>query len=202
MNFPDGTMSTRKGKVVLLDDVLDEAVKRAAKVIEEHQSTLPEKEQKELARVVGIGAVKYNILSQNRMKNYTFVWDTMLSFEGNSAPYLQYAYTRTQSILSKTKDVKISDHIKIEASEEKKLLKKMLQFPEILEQISTEYKPSLLCTYLFELAQTFNHLYNNLRIIDAEKPENRDTRIKLVKAVGYLLSTGLSLLGIEVPERM
>src|SRR3990172_8328319 len=101
MELTEGGMSTRKGKVVLLEEVLDEAEKRAYEKITEHKSELPENEKRELARKMGIGAIKYNILSQNRNKNYTFVWDTMLSFEGNSAPYLQYAYTRTQSILRK-----------------------------------------------------------------------------------------------------
>src|SRR5690606_13903117 len=104
MEFPEGGMSTRKGKVVLLEDVLNEAERRAAEKIKDHNSALSAEEQAELARMMGIGAVKYNVLSQNRQKNYTFVWDQMLSFEGNSAPYLQYAYARTRSIFRKSSE--------------------------------------------------------------------------------------------------
>jgi arginyl-tRNA synthetase len=205
MEFPDGSMSTRKGKVVLLEDVLDEAEKRAAEKIEEHKSELPAEEKLELARKMGIGAVKYNILSQSRQKNYTFVWDQMLSFEGNSAPYLQYAYTRTQSILRKAKDagVEISGELSESfASEEKTLVKKLNFFEEAIEHSTKQYKPNLLCTYLYELAQDFSHFYNNLRIIDAEKPEERSTRLTLVQATSHVLKNGLEILGIEVPERM
>lgn len=204
MEFPDGSMSTRKGKVVLLEDVLDEAEKRAYEKIEEHKSELPREEKRELARKMGIGAIKYNVLSQSRQKNYTFDWDTMLSFEGNSAPYLQYAYTRTQSILKKsnTEGEDRDPRLQIGHSEEKHLLKKLLAFEESIEQSLEHYKPNTLCSYLFELAQAFSHFYNNLRILDAEKAEERSTRLALVQATSYVLKNGLEILGIEVPERM
>jgi len=254
MEFPEGGMSTRKGKVVLLEDLLDEAEKRAAEKIQSHESEdryprppthtesedryprppthtksedryphppkhtksedryphppthprLPKEEQAELARMMGIGAVKYNILSQSRQKNYTFVWDQMLSFEGNSAPYLQYAYTRTQSILKKVESSKFkveSPNSFINYYEEKTLLKKLLTFEEAIEQATKQYKPNLLCIYLFELSQAFSHFYNNLRILDAEENE-RERRLALVQATAYTLKKGLEILGIEVPERM
>lgn len=202
MEFPEGGMSTRKGKVVLLEEVLDESERRAAEKIKEHNSALSAAEQKELARMMGIGSIKYNILSQNRLKNYTFVWDQMLSFEGNSAPYLQYAYARIQSILRKVDSKNESLLLSINFTEEKSLLKYLCTFEEAIEQSAKLYKPNLLCNYLFELAQSFSHFYNNLRIIDADKPEERETRLALVKSTAYVLKKGLNILGIEVPERM
>lgn len=207
MNFPDKEMSTRKGNVVLLEDVMDEAEKKAYEKIELHKSELPEPEKRELARKIGIGAIKYNILSQNRMKNYTFVWGQMLSFEGNSAPYLQYAYTRTQSILRKAQDEKrdpaktgtLAPDLK---DEEKSLLKKLMDFPESIWQSMEQWKPNLLCTYLFELAQEFSHFYNNLRVLNAETKDKQYARLALVRAIAYVLKTGLTILGIEVPDRM
>lgn len=204
MEFPDGAMSTRKGKVVLLEDVLDEAEKRAYEKIEAHKSELPEKEKRELARKMGIGAIKYNVLCQSRQKNYTFDWETMLSFEGNSAPYLQYAYTRTQSILKKSTTVgEVHEpRLQIGHGEEKTLLKKLLGFEEVIALSLEHYKPNTLCTYLFELCQAFSHFYNNLRIIDAEKAEERATRMMLVQSTAYVIKNGLEILGIEVPGQM
>ncbi len=224
MSFPEGAMSTRKGNVVMLEDVLDEGEKRALEKIEEHKSELPSEEKKELARKMGIGAIKYNILSQNRFKNYTFDWDQMLSFEGNSAPYLQYAYTRTQSVVRKAplpnpllkergqntlekKDARIPSPSggglgRGLETEEKSLIKKLLNYEDTIEQSLKQYKPNLLCTYLFGLAQCFSHFYNNLRVLDAETEEKKSLRLCLVVATGYVLKHGLNLLGIEVPERM
>ena len=202
MSFPEGAMSTRKGNVVLLEDVLDEAEKRAHEKIEAHKSELPEGEKRELARKMGIGAIKYNVLSQSRNKNYTFDWDTMLSFEGNSAPYLQYAYTRTQSILKKASATPVETHCNVSLPEEKTLLKNLLGFETAIVDSLEHYKPNTLCGYLFELAQSFSHFYNNLRILDAEKPEERSSRLALVHATAYVLKNGLELLGIEVPSRM
>ena len=208
MSFPEGSMSTRKGTVVFLEDVLDEGEKRAYTKIEEHKSELPEAEKKELARKMGIGAIKYNILSQNRFKNYTFVWDQMLSFEGNSAPYLQYAYTRTQSVLRKadpssaTADSGQTAQSSPLQQEEKSLIKKLLRYEEAIANSLLQYKPNLLCSYLFELAQDFSHFYNNLSILEAETPEKKTLRLSLVNATGYILKHGLEILGIEVPSSM
>ncbi len=225
MSFPEGAMSTRKGNVVMLEDVLDEGEKRALEKIEEHKSELPPEEKKELARKMGIGAIKYNILSQNRFKNYTFDWDQMLSFEGNAAPYLQYAYTRTQSIHRKSSPLppvrrsseseggrgdrggswRLTKEVvggKVLETEEKSLIKKLLNYEATIEQSLKQYKPNLLCTYLFELAQSFSHFYNNLRVLDAETEEKKSLRLSLVVTTGYVLKHGLNLLGIEVPERM
>jgi arginyl-tRNA synthetase len=202
MSFPDGAMSTRKGKVVLLEDVLDEAEKRALEKIKEHDSKLPDEEQSELAHKIGIGAIKYNVLSQSRTKNYTFDWDIMLSFDGNSAPYLQYAYTRTQSVLRKASSLKLpASSLKLQASEELALLKKLLEYEMQIERSLREYKPNHLCNYLFELAQAFSLFYNNVRILDGSEEEQAN-RLKLVEAVAYVLKNGLKILGIEVPERM
>jgi arginyl-tRNA synthetase len=208
MSFPDGAMSTRKGKVVLLEDVLDEAEKRALEKIKQHHEgedavpRIPEDEQVELARKIGIGAIKYNVLSQSRMKNYTFDWDIMLSFDGNSAPYLQYAYTRTQSVLRKAQ-LPVGTRLIacLREAEELALLKKLLAFEHNIERSLNDYKPNHLCNYLFELAQAFSLFYNNVRILDGAE-EEQASRLKLVEAVAYVLKNGLEILGIEVPERM
>jgi len=200
MAFPEGGMSTRKGKIILLEDVLDEAEKRALDKITEHDSDLDESQKKELARKMGIGAIKYNVLSQNRNKNYTFVWDQMLSFDGNSAPYLQYAYTRTQSLLKKAGKISTAK-LQLSSPEEKALLKKLLDFEGSIERSLADFKPNHLCTYLFELAQIFSVFYNNVRILDGSESE-QFTRLSLVKAVATTLKKGLNILGIEVPERM
>ncbi|MDF2379661.1 MAG: arginine--tRNA ligase [Candidatus Gracilibacteria bacterium] len=204
MAFPEGSMSTRKGKVVLLEDVLDEAEKQALQKIKDHNSELSEDDQKELARKLGIGAIKYNVLSQSRNKNYTFDWDVMLSFDGNSAPYLQYAYTRTQSILRKAPEFKTQNSLLLtpNSSEERSLLKKLLNYEPAIQRSLGEYKPNLLCTYLYELAQTFSTFYNNLRVIDEQNPQTTANRLKLVESTGYILKNGLEILGIEVPDRM
>lgn len=201
MQFPDGEMSTRKGKVVKLEDVLDEAEKRALEKIEGHNSELPTKEKKELARIMGLGAFKYNILSQNREHNYTFEWDKMLSFEGNSAPYLQYAYTRTQSIFRKAGQWNEQTKYNLHEKEEKLLIKKLMEFPEVLENATREYKPHFICTYLYELCQNFSTLYNNLPILQADE-EIKNARLNLTSVFADVLKRGLTILTIEAPEQM
>ncbi|MGE3279186.1 MAG: arginine--tRNA ligase [Candidatus Altimarinota bacterium] len=207
MEFPEGGMSTRKGKVVLLEDVLNEAERRAAEKIKEHNSPLSDEEQVQLARIMGIGAVKYNILSQNRQKNYTFVWDQMLSFEGNSAPYLQYAYARIKSIEKRAIEREIelnNDSFHLSHEKEKSLFKKIIAFEEAISGALINYKPNILCTYLFELAQTFSSFYNDLPILslNSDLMESHTSRLKLSQNTGYVLKSGLEILGIEVPERM
>ena len=204
MQFSDGSMSTRKGKVILLNELINEAIKRAKEKIDEHESSLSDKKKDSLAEIIGIGAIKYNVLSQNRQKNFTFDWNTMLSFEGNSAPYLQYAYTRTQSLLRKanSQKIKIGNSLEITKAEEKNLLKEILRFESILDEVLSEYKPSILCTYLFELSQTFSLFYNNLPILNADSDTQISTRLKLVDSFAYVLKSGLELLGIQVPSRM
>lgn len=203
MQFPGTAMSTRKGNIVLLEEVLDEAIKRARKIVEEKNQELSNEEKDKVAHEVGIGAVKYSVLSQNRNTNVIFTWDKMLALDGNSAPYLQYSHARACSILRKAQD---SCQLKVDSCQlneyEAKILRHLTGFQEAIRSAAEEYKPNLLANYLYELTQEFNNFYNQVPVLQAEKEEEKNLRLKLVKAVIIVLKTGLNLLGLEAPERM
>ncbi|PIR54648.1 arginine--tRNA ligase [Candidatus Peregrinibacteria bacterium CG10_big_fil_rev_8_21_14_0_10_36_19] len=201
MHLKDGKASTRKGNVILLDEVLDEAVVRAKKIIEEKNPSL--QNIAEVARIIGIGAVKYNILSQNRTTDITFDWDRMLSLEGNSAPYLQYSYARSHSILRKQETTKDVLPDPPEAAEKIRLIKSFLpKFQEQLEMAAQEYKPNILSNYLYELAQRFNSFYNGVQVVRADSEAKKKERLEIVEATSQILKNGLALLGVEVVEEM
>lgn len=202
MHLKEGRMSTRKGNVVLLNEVLDESIKRAGEIIGEKNPQIKDREN--VARVIGIGAVKYNILSQNRSTDITFDWDTMLSFEGNSAPYLQYSYARAQSILRKSED---SGGEKVHDPEnaEEKIIELLRLFPKFAEHISAaaqEYKPNIVALYIYNLAQKFNSFYNTVPVLRADSEEKRKKRIQIVAASAQIIKNGLALLGVEVVDEM
>ena len=194
---------TRSGGTVKLSALLDEAVERAAAVITEKN---PELEgANDIARKVGIGAVKYADLSKTRTNDYVFNWDTMLSFEGNTAPYLQYAYTRIQSIFRKAEidPDNLTGKIVLGSEQEKALAIKLLQLGEVLEQVAQDAMPHLLCTYLYDLASLYMRFYEACPILKSDVPaELRASRLRLCHAVSRTLATGLDMLGIEVSERM
>ncbi len=204
MRMADMQMSTRKGNIILLDKVLEEAIKRARKIIEEKSPNLKNKDA--VAEIVGIGSVKYNILSQNRTTDIVFDWDKMLSLEGNSAPYMQYTYARARSILRKAKMAKSSGKTVEDKAEilEKtsQLLRTIPKFKEELIYSAREYKPNLLCQYLYELAQKFNSFYNSVPVLTAKEPKDRLFRLKVVESVSQILQNGLDLLGVAVVEEM
>jgi len=204
MHMKDGNMSTRKGNVVLLDDVLAEGKLRALKVVEEKNPDLSDKEN--VSKTVGIGAIKYSILSQNRTTDITFDWDKMLSLEGNSAPYLQYTYARAKSILRKVKD-KIEDSEKKPDPENVKekvssLMRFFPKFSEVISFSAKEYKPNYISNYLYELAQEFNSFYSGVPVLKASNKKEVQARVKIVEAVSQIIKNGLALLGIEVVEEM
>ena len=202
MHLKDGGASTRKGKVVLLDDVLKEAISRAKKVIEEKSPDL--KDKKEVARVIGVGAVKYSVLSQNRTSDITFDWDRMLSLDGNSAPYLQYSYARAKSILRKAGE-KQEGSIEDPPESEQKTQALVRMFPKFKEQIASaakECKPNIISNYLYELAQSFNSFYNTAPVLKAKKESEKKRRLEIVEASAQILKNGLTLLGVEVVEEM
>lgn len=201
MQFKDAKMSTRKGNIILLEEVLDEAIERSQKLIQTKESILSEKEQKKLAEIMGIGAVKYIILSQNRTTNIVFDWDKMISLEGNSAPYLQYTYARGKSILKKQEQEKTKELPSMLEPLEKELILKIGQFHEVVIESCKTFKPNLIANYLYELAQLFNSFYNKYPVLKAEI-EKRKLRLKLIESFCTILQVGLNLLGIEVPERM
>jgi len=209
---PFGTMmgedgkpfKTRTGGTVKLAELLEEAVVRADAVVREKSSELSEQEIAEIARKVGIGAVKFADLSKNRTSDYIFSWDAMLAFEGATAPYLQYAYTRVRSILRKAE---VSDSfqapIVLTAEQERLLAVKILRFEETLQQVMKDAQPNLLCNYLYELASLFMTFYEACPILkDGVDPAERDSRLMLSIISARLLAKGLDLLGIEVMERM
>jgi len=204
MHMKDGNMSTRKGNVVLLDDVLKEGITRARKVIEEKNPALENKEN--VSRTVGVGSIKYSILYQNRTTDITFDWDKMLSLEGNSAPYLQYTYARAKSILRKVKAV-VADTDKKSDPEDVKtktssLVRFFPKFSEVVSFAAKEYKPNYIGNYLYELSQEFNSFYNSVPVLKAENKKDIQSRVKIVEAVSQILKNGLDLLGIEVVEEM
>lgn len=200
MQFPEGRMSTRKGTVVRLDEVLKEAVSRARKIVEEKNPDCAGKEA--IAKAVGIGAVKYAVLAQHRQTDVIFTWEKMLSLEGNTAPYVQYAHARAKSILKKQTTELPGKNPTFTEEAEYSLLRRCECFPEILPAVLKEYAPHILTNYLFDLATAFNSFYHKVPVLKAETKEKRESRLALVKAVAIVLKNGLHLLSIEAPEEM
>ena len=193
---------TRSGDTVKLAELLDEAEERAFKVVTEKNPDLTEAERKEIARVIGIGGVKYQDLLPNRQSDYVFSWDKMLAFQGNTAPYLQYAYTRIRSIFRKNAiERSTGGELVLAAPEELALAKHLLNFGLVLESAAEEYRPNFLCTYLFELAGHFARFYENCPVLKAEELE-RESRLVLCDLTGRVLQQGLEVLGIETTEQM
>ena len=200
---------TRSGGTVKLAELLDEAIERAEKIVaqnaEDKGSDLSVEEQKTIARKIGIGAVKYADLSKTRTNDYIFNWETMLSFEGNTAPYLQYAYTRIQSIFRKAgvTPESLTAEILIESDAEKQLAIKLLQFAEVVNNVSTDAYPHLLCTYLYELSSLYMSFYEACPILkEGISEQTKNSRLQLSDATASLLQMGLDLLGIETMPRM
>ena len=196
---------TRSGGVVKLSDLLDESKERAAALIEEKSTDLTEDQKQAVIEAVSIGAVKYADLSKNRTTDYIFEWDNMLSFEGNTAPYLQYAYTRVASVFRKAEVnmASFEGQIAISEAAERTLAIKLMQFSEIVDAVAKEGTPHVLCTYLYELSGNFMTFYEACPINkDGVAEEVRASRLALSKHVANTLKTGLDLLGIKVVDRM
>ncbi|MGZ3428153.1 MAG: arginine--tRNA ligase [Polyangia bacterium] len=202
MRLPEGTISTREGKLIELEALLDEAETRAFAVATEASPDLPESDRRAIARVVGIGAVKYNDLSKDRQTLVTFTWDKALSLTGNSGPYLQYAYARIQSILRKAKaeGAEPGPLVALEASE-RVLLTKLYDYGAAVEAVAAQTRPHLLCDYLHDLAGAFSTFYAEHQVLKAE-PAVRASRLQLVALTARALKDGLGVLGIEVLDRM
>jgi arginyl-tRNA synthetase len=201
---PDGKpFKTRSGEVVRLADLLDEAQERAYAVVSEKNAELDETQRREISRVVGLGALKYADLSNNRQTDYVFDWDKMLALQGNTAPYLQYAYTRARSIFRKV-DAPDFANITIAAAapEELALAKHLMNFGQTLEMVADDHRPNFLCNYLFELAGHFSCFYEACPVLKAKTDVERESRLALCELTGRVLKTGLEVLGIEVTEVM
>ena len=201
---PDGKpFKTRSGEVVRLADLLDEAQERAYAVVSEKNADLDEAQRREIARVVGLGALKYADLSNNRQTDYVFDWDKMLALQGNTAPYLQYAYTRVRSIFRKVDAPNFSNiTLAATAPEELALAKHLMNFTQTLEMVAEDYRPNFLCNYLFELAGHFSRFYEACPVLKAKEETERESRLALCELTSRVLKTGLGAMGIEVTEVM
>ena len=192
---------TRSGGIVKLEELLDEAVRRAHGLVSQKNPELSDEERLNVAQQVGIGAVKYADLSKNRTSDYVFDWDTMLSFEGNTAPYMLYAYARIRSVLRKSEAAEFQHIDSVEEVEERALLLKIAQFPEVVAAVANDCYPNQLCNYLFELAGLFMRFYEACPILKAESSV-RESRLALAALSAETLKQGLDLLGITTLERM
>ncbi|SBA14066.1 arginine--tRNA ligase [Citrobacter amalonaticus] len=196
---------TRAGGTVKLADLLDEALERARRLVSEKNPDMPADELEKLANAVGIGAVKYADLSKNRTTDYIFDWDNMLAFEGNTAPYMQYAYTRVLSVFRKSGlDENDLANAKVQLSEDREaqLAARLLQFEETLTVVAREGTPHVMCAYLYDVAGLFSGFYEHCPILSAENEEVRNSRLKLALLTAKTLKLGLDTLGIETVERM
>jgi arginyl-tRNA synthetase len=203
-------LKTRSGELIKLRELLDEAQQRAMAFVSEKNPDLPEDQRKQIARAVGIGAVKYADLSQNRSSDYVFSWDKMLSLDGNTAPYMQYAYARVRSIFRKDKTealksagpLGIRGVVSIEAPAERVLGLKLAQFPETIEAVARDCLPSVLCAYLYDLAGAFMGFYESCPVLKAGDDGTRASRLLLCELTARTIQTGLNLLGIDTIEQM
>lgn len=196
---------TRAGGTVKLADLLDEALERARRLVAEKNPDMPADELEKLANAVGIGAVKYADLSKNRTTDYIFDWDNMLAFEGNTAPYMQYAYTRVLSVFRKAEideDALAAAPVIISEDREAQLAARLLQFEETLTVVAREGTPHVMCAYLYDLAGLFSGFYEHCPILSAESETVRNSRLKLALLTAKTLKLGLDTLGIETVERM
>jgi len=197
---------TRSGDTVKLADLLDEAEERALKIVSEKSPEMPAIQRREIARVIGLGAVKYADLLPNRQSDYIFNWDKMLALQGNTAPYLQYAYARIKSIFRKAEAAEAPGHppsaIILAAPEELALARHLLNFGLTLEAVADELRPNYLCNYLFELAGKFTAFYENCPVLKAGDAAARESRLALCDLTARVLRQGLATLGIETVEQM
>jgi arginyl-tRNA synthetase len=205
MNGPAGRpFKTRSGGTVKLVDLLDEAEQRAYALVKEKNPELAEAELRAIAKAVGIGAVKYADLSKHRTSDYSFNFEQMLNFEGNTAPYLLYAYTRVAGVfrkLGKGLD-QVDGQIVLEAEHELALAARLAQFGEVLNTVADKGTPHVLCSYLYEVAGLFSSFYENCPILTAEHPTQQQSRLRLAALTARTLKQGLQLLGLETLERM
>ena len=196
---------TRAGGTVKLADLLDEALERARRLVAEKNPDMPADELEKLANAVGIGAVKYADLSKNRTTDYIFDWDNMLAFEGNTAPYMQYAYTRVLSVFRKAdidESALANAQVVISEDREAQLAARLLQFEETLTVVAREGTPHVMCAYLYDVAGLFSGFYEHCPILSAENEEIRNSRLKLAQLTAKTLKLGLDTLGIETVARM
>ena len=200
--LPSGKMSTREGTSIKLIDLLTEAISRAKTIIEQKNPYIGNKD--EIARKVGVGAVIFNDLANNRVKDEVFDWDTILNFQGETGPYIQYTYVRTKSVIEKAQGVPTIENVHMKELLDDasiKILKLIYEFEDILIQVTDKNEPSILSRYLIELAKSYSNFYNENKIINEDK-NLQNARVYLTYSVGNVLKIGAGLLGIEMPKQM
>ncbi len=202
VRWKHGKFSTRKGETIHLEDMLNETIKRAREVIDSSgiSSELSDEERTKVAKMVGIGAVKYNDLSQHYSRDIIFDWEKMLNLKGNSAPYIQYTFARTESVLEKVgREINSGAGLGDINDEESAVIRRAILFPYIIQEAGRTISPNVICSFLFDLARDYNAMYDKHRIIGAD---NQDVRVAITAAVNQVLKNGLTLLGISAPQRM
>jgi arginyl-tRNA synthetase len=204
VSLPGGKMSTRRGRVVSLDELIDECVDRAYNEVKKRRGKdLSDKKMKEIAEIVGIGALRYNIIKVQPEKDIVFKWEEALNFEGNASPFIQYSHARACSILDKNKEKleKINANI-LKHDSEIDLVKKLARFPFVIEEACNSFKPHVITTYLFEIASQFNQFYRDCPVLYEKNKELRLARLGLTDATRIVIRNGLDLLGIVAPKEM
>jgi arginyl-tRNA synthetase len=206
MRSPEGVFAARSGNVIRLEKLLDEAEERALAIVKQASPEMPESQQKNVARAVGIGAIKYTDLSQNPQTLVTFTWDKALAMDGNSAPYLQYACARIASVLDKYREQFPGgnlDGAPVQPAEpiERDLCVRLARFPDVVVRAAETYRPSALADYLYDLAGVYSTFYQNVPFLKAADGV-RESRVRLCRVTAKVLRQGLALLGIETPERI
>jgi len=207
-------MSTRKGTLIELEELIKQSVEKSKEILRQKNKNLSEKEIEEISEIIGLGAVVYNDLRQSRQKNISFDWKRMLDFEGGSAVYLQYTVARINSILKKLSQTDhqgpslisrtVLDDSKpvFEKESEFALARKMMFFPQVILEAQKHNSPHLIAVYLEELAQLFNHFYNEVLVINTKDANLRLSRVLLIKSVATVIKNGLGLLGVKIPEKI
>lgn len=204
VHLKSGKMSTREGNVIKVEELLEEAISRVRAIIQEKNPEFSQDEKGDIAKKVGIGAVIYNDLAGNRIKDEIFDWDTILNFNGETGPYIQYTFVRTNSVLKKVGHIPDSKDINIELLKDKEayeILKLVYSYEEVLQTTASKNEPSILCRYLIDLAKAYSAFYNENKII-IEDQKVQDTRVYLTYMTNTILQLGAELLGIEMPEKM
>ena len=196
-------MSSREGTVVLLEDLINEAIQRAYEVSLERNPDLDEATRQDVSRAVGIGAIKYPLLARDNTKLATFDWETALDFNGHAAPYIQYAYVRTNSLLKRAEAPLPSSQTPSHVLEPKEieLIEKISEWPNVVQRAAQDFKTLYISNHAYELARAFNEFYNSCPVLKAE-PETRDFRLRLVAAAREAIGNSLKVLNIPIPEVM
>jgi arginyl-tRNA synthetase len=202
VSLPEGKMSSREGRAIILDEVVDSLTELAYEEVNKRNPELPRKRKMKIAEKIGIGALKYAILKIEPDDSIVFDWKQMLSFEGNTGPYLQYAHTRCLGILRKAKRWKKTFSVAKMTVYEKQLIKVLMKFQDVVENSAKDLKPHYICNYVYDLATVFSNFYQNCPVLKAENEELRNFRLTLVYATKNILKDCLNLIGIEAIEKM